>query len=213
MSTSSSRFKKTQEKDREPLKNYKFYAVNSLKERLISRPVLSLPLQNGHYTLHTDTFHKRVGYVIPMDQGNGKTPLQNGRWSRNLNAQGRYLNSTHLEYLTVDWTMPVSRSHLKSPTLTLDTDHHAPRWILNLTDATGELVRWRLRVIDPDFQNVHRAGIKHQAADAFSCLPTNGSFRTLLEDDIPASAVTQANKQALNPLMIDKAEGSHPKIN
>lgn len=72
----------------------------------------------------------------------------------------------------------------------LRTDQHARRYILNLADSTGKLAIWRLRLMELDFKLVHRAEIKHEAADALFRLPTNGSHRTMLGNDITIMAVT-----------------------
>lgn len=68
---------------------------------------------------------------------------------------------------------------------TIRTDHDALRWILNMADATGKLARWRLRLSKYEFDVVHRAGIKHQSADALSRLTTSGNDDTTLDDGIP----------------------------
>lgn len=58
------------------------------------------------------------------------------------------------------------RTYLEDTRLTIQTDHDLLQWIMNLTDATGRLVRWRLRLSKFDCDPVHRAGAKHQNADA-----------------------------------------------
>lgn len=38
---------------------------------------------------------------------------------------------------------------------------------MNLADATGRLARWGLRLSELEFEEVHLAGIKHQAANFY----------------------------------------------
>lgn len=63
-----------------------------------------------------------------------------------------------------------------------------------------------------DLQIFHRAGIKHQAVNTLSRLPTNGSDRTLIEDDISVMVITWLNKQALISSIVDAANVSHAEI-
>lgn len=52
------------------------------------------------------------------------------------------------------------------------TGNDSPKRILKLTGSTGRLVRWRLSLLDHDFDVFRRAGVKHQGADALSRLRT-----------------------------------------
>ena len=54
-----------------------------------------------------------------------------------------------------------------------------------MADATGKLARWQLRLSELEFDVVHRAVIKHQAADALSRLETSGADDSSLQDEIP----------------------------
>lgn len=70
------------------------------------------------------------------------------------------------------------------------TDRHALRWILNFADATGKLARQRLMLFEHDLEITHRAGVKHQAAEALSELLTTGVDSTEIEDEILVTVVT-----------------------
>lgn len=52
-----------------------------------------------------------------------------------------------------------------------------------MTDATGKLARWRLKLSEFKLGVLHRAGIKHEAADALSRLPATGNNETPSRDD------------------------------
>lgn len=54
---------------------------------------------------------------------------------------------------------------------------------------------------------MHRAGVKHQAADALSRLPTTGADTTTLEDDLPLMAVQKMDSGASAVHFIDAQEG------
>lgn len=96
---------------------------------------------------------------------------------------------------------------------TFRTDRHVLCWILNLADASGKIARGRLQSLEFYFEAVHRSGVKHQAADGFSRLSTNGSDYNMLEDDIRIIDLTQSNEQASKSARGDTANSSHDKIN
>lgn len=49
------------------------------------------------------------------------------------------------------------------------------------------MARWKLRLFEFDSDVVRRAGIKHQAAVALSCLETIEADPALIEDDLPVA--------------------------
>lgn len=53
---------------------------------------------------------------------------------------------------------------------TVQKDDNALQLILNMTDGTGNLARWRLWLSAFDFEVVRRSGIKHLALYALFCL-------------------------------------------
>lgn len=67
-------------------------------------------------------------------------------------------------------------------------------WILKLADATGRLTRWQLRLQEFDFDIVHRTGVKHQATEALSWLPIDGTDITLLYDELPVLVIGSCDK-------------------
>lgn len=56
--------------------------------------------------------------------------------------------------------------------------------VFSLTTATGRLARWRLRLLEYDFEVMHRPGIVHPVPDAFPRLDMSGFDITSLEDEI-----------------------------
>lgn len=54
-----------------------------------------------------------------------------------------------------------------------------------MKDRIVELVRWCPRLLQSDFEAVHRAGIKKHSADALYPFPTPGIDAYLLGDDVP----------------------------
>ena len=51
------------------------------------------------------------------------------------------------------------------------TDHSPLRWLMNVKDATGRLVRWALLLQQYNFEIIHRPGCQNGNADALSRRP------------------------------------------
>lgn len=54
-----------------------------------------------------------------------------------------------------------------------------------MSDASGKLERWSLRLSEFAFDIVHRAGFRNEAVDAHSKLSTVWSAKSNLNDEIP----------------------------
>jgi len=160
-----------------------------LRDSMISPPVLALPRAGYPYTLDTDACDHQVGCVLMQEQEDG-TLRPVGYWSRSLTKAEKNYSTTEKECLAIVWAVLALRPYLEGVRFTLRTDHSALRWILNLSDASGRLMRWRLRLADFDYEVKHRAGIKHQAADTLSRIRTNGEDTSDLDDAIPTLLVS-----------------------
>lgn len=75
---------------------------------------------------------------------------------------------------------------------TIRTGQRALKWLIEESDSSGKLARWRLRFSELDFSIVYRSGIKHQEVDALSRLPTNRTDKTPLDDIV--SVLVLANE-------------------
>lgn len=77
--------------------------------------------------------------------------------------------------------------------------------LLSMTDATGELARWRLRLFEFEFDAVHRTGVKYKAADALSLFETVGGDTKRLENNFPVMIIFAQDTQE-ESLMDDSVE-------
>lgn len=93
------------------------------------------------------------------------------------------MDTTQPECFGVVCAFMILLSSLQGAGFTLRMDHHATRWIVSLADTAGNLARWRLDLLKIRFQTVVRDGMKHQALNKISRLPTNGSIRTRVKED------------------------------
>lgn len=88
--------------------------------------------------------------------------------------------------------------YLKGSRLTIQADHDAPPWILNTTDATGNLARWRLLFSEVDFEVVHRTSVKLQTEDGIPRLPLTGMGKYPLENNVPVLLIAEAESEGGN---------------
>lgn len=87
------------------------------------------------------------------------------------------------------WAVLRFRLYLESTRSTIRIDHDSLKWNLNLTDASGRLVGWRVRLSESDFNVVHKAGVEHETTDKLSELRSGGEGMCHLDDDLPVSNV------------------------
>lgn len=99
----------------------------------------------------------------------------NGKWERLVTA--------HREFLAVIWDVTLLALYLEGAHFTIPIISEAMRWILTLVETARKLARQRLRLLQFESHIVHRASIKHHAADVLSHLVTIGTDRILLVDE------------------------------
>lgn len=83
-----------------------------------------------------------------------------------------------------------------------------------MTDNSGKLACWRLRLVEFELDAVHRAGVKHQAADAVSRLPTTGIDDTPLHDDVQVLKLpgnTRSDDRSSVLMITNAKQGWHTK--
>ena len=61
----------------------------------------------------------------------------------------------------VVWACLLLRLYIEIQRLTVVTDHEVLKWLLTYKESTGRLARWRLRLLEYDFDIRYRKGIKH----------------------------------------------------
>ena len=99
------------------------------------------------------------------------------------------------------WAVQILRPYLEGKHFTVFTDHAALRWMFSLADATNRLARWRLRLLEFDFEIRYRKGAENTVADVISRLPTFGHTMVDPDLDIPCLC-TEILAAAAPPLHI-----------
>ena len=144
-------------------------AFDTLRDALLNPPILALPRIEGAFTLDTDASDHQLGCCLLQDQPDGtKHPI--GYWSRGLTSAEKNYSTTEKECLAIVWAILHLRPYLEGQKFIIRTDHHSLRWVLNLSDAQGRLARWRLRLLEFDYEVQYHPGALHHGADTMSRL-------------------------------------------
>ncbi len=137
-----------------------------MKKALASPPILRLPRPDLPFTVDTDACDYQVGCALLQRHEDGvRHPV--GFWSRSLYSAERNYGVGEKECLAVVWAVQILRPYLERRHFDLSTDHQALKWMMDLTDVSGRLARWRLRLLEFDFTVRYKKGLKNTIADAY----------------------------------------------
>ena len=111
-----------------------------LKECLCTAAVLKCPNYNETFTLTTDVSNVGLGAILS----------QNGHpvcyISRTLNSAEQNYTTTEKELLAIVWAISRLRQYLLGRQFTIQTDHQALKWLVNVKDPSSRLLSWRLHL-------------------------------------------------------------------
>uniref|UniRef100_A0AAR5QHS1 RNA-directed DNA polymerase n=1 Tax=Dendroctonus ponderosae TaxID=77166 RepID=A0AAR5QHS1_DENPD len=112
-------------------------AFNSIKDSLISAPILTCPDFERKFVLQTDASHFGLGAVLTQTFDDGEKVIS--YLSRSLTHQEMKLTVTEKECLAVIWSVEKLRHYLEGVPFEVITDHHSLLWLHNLKDPQGRL--------------------------------------------------------------------------
>lgn len=88
--------------------------------------------------------------------------------SRTLNRAEANYSTTEQELLAIVWATKHFRPYLYGTKFTIVSDHKPLRWLFAFADAGSRLMRWRLKLMEYEYEIVYRAGKLNVNADALS---------------------------------------------
>ncbi len=148
-----------------------------------------MPDPNKPFSVDTDACQYQIGAALfQEDRESVRPPI--GFWSRTIQPAERNYSASERGCLAVIWAVQTLRPYLQGSHFAVFTDHSALKWMMNLTDPSGRLARWRLRLLEFDFTIRYRKGKENNVADAVSRLPTYGYQPPSPDLDIPCFLVT-----------------------
>ena len=157
-------------------KNVKFYwtdecqdAFDSLKQALLTAPVLGYPDPALHYILDTDASLSGVGAVLSQVQNGNERVIS--YYSRALSPSQQNYCVTRRELLAVVKAVAHFRPYLYGKEFRIRTDHASLLWLCRRTTPSAQVARWLEILSEFSFTIEHRPGVKHGNADSLSRRP------------------------------------------
>ena len=144
-------------------------AFETLKEKLVSAPILQAPNFDLEFVLQTDASDYGIGAVLSqIDADGNEHPIR--YLSRKLkDAEQRYTVSEK-ECLAIVWAIRKLYAYLYAKPFVLETDHKALKWLKSANFANDRLARWSLALQPYAFTVKFKKGSKNNNADALSRL-------------------------------------------
>ena len=141
-------------------------AFESLKDALISQPILKLPNINGTFIIQSDASEYGLGGVLLQAEDNVKMPVAFA--SRKLTQSEKNYAVIEKECLAIVWTIQKFSRYLFGKEFLLETDHK-PLVHLNTTKvANSRLMRWALLLQPYRFKIASIKGSENSGADFLS---------------------------------------------
>ena len=144
-------------------------ALERLKRKLISTPILALPSMKKPFILYTDASMTAMGAVLSQVQ-DGQERAFCYASKAFLKAQTKY-SATKLELLAVVNFARHFRHHLLGRKFKIVTDHSALQWLHNFKDPDALTAHWLEKLAAFNYEVVHRPGKSIGHADGLSRIP------------------------------------------
>lgn len=141
-------------------------AFQTLKEKLISPPILQYPDYKKEFILTTDASKYAIGSVLAQGELGKELPVAYA--SRVLNKAEINYSVIEKEMLAIVWSVLHYRPYLFNRHFTVVTDHKPLSQALSLKDPTGRIGRWRLKLVDYSFDIKYKKGSLNVVADPLS---------------------------------------------
>ena len=116
-------------------------AFGTLKEKLISAPILAYPsVDGGEFTLDTDASLTSIGAVLSQEQDGSERVIAYA--SRTLSEAERNYCVTKLEMLAVVFFTKYFKHYLLGRHFRIRSDHGSLRWLSRFKEPDGQVQRW-----------------------------------------------------------------------
>ena len=154
-------------------------AVDILKRKIQSTPILVFPDFDKPFLLQTDASKEGLGAVLSQKQGDGHYhPVAFG--SHSLTPSEKNYHSSKLEFLTLKWSVTEHfKEYLTYLPFVVQTDNNPLTYVLMMPnlDATGHW--WVSTLASFQFKLEYQKGANNGATDALSRVPISHSRETI----------------------------------
>ena len=153
-------------------------AFETLKQRLISSPIMHTPDFTYPFILELDACEYGIGCILTQEYNNRKYVIAYA--SRTLSASERNYSSVEREALAIVWATKHFRQYLEGGPVFVRSDCKALQWLKTARDPTGRLARWAMKLSPYNIIIQHRPGASNPNGDFVSRYPLSDS-----RSDIP----------------------------
>ncbi|MGL4337186.1 MAG: RNase H-like domain-containing protein [Turicibacter sp.] len=149
-------------------------AFETLKQKLISEPILRHPDMSKPFLLMTDASNYAIGAVLGQREDGEKDHVI-AYASRQLNKHERNYSTIEKEALAIVFAVQTYRHYLIGKKIYLYTDHSPLQWLMTHRNTASRLIRWALSLQEFDIEIRYRKGKANANADALSRIRENNS--------------------------------------
>ncbi|GBM84219.1 Retrovirus-related Pol polyprotein from transposon 297 [Araneus ventricosus] len=150
-------------------------SFNSLKQALLTSPVLTYPRTDKECILDTDASNEGKGAVLSQKIGNEECVI--AYFSKSLGNPERNYCVTRKELLAIVKSIEHFHHYLYGRKFLLRPYHASLRWLLIFRETEGQIARWIQKLQEYDIQIQDRKGTSHGNADAISRRPCKESCK------------------------------------
>lgn len=170
-------------------------AMQELKKRLTSAPVLAFDDGKSDLRLYTDASSQGIGAVLTQKTGKEYLPLV--FLSRRLKPAEEKYHSNEQECLALVWAIDKCKPYTYGRQLEVMTDNSVLSWLTKKTDITGKYARWILALQDHSLDVKHISGKANIVADALSRAPLENEDDAYQVNNLVATIQTKrlSNRQ------------------
>jgi RNase H-like domain found in reverse transcriptase/Reverse transcriptase (RNA-dependent DNA polymerase)/Integrase zinc binding domain/Integrase core domain len=144
-------------------------AFLTLKQRLVSAPIMQPPDFNYSFILELDACEYGIGCVLTQEYHNHKYVIAYA--SRTLSTAERNYSSVEREALAIVWATKHFRQYLEGGPVIIRSDCKALQWLKSARDPTGRLARWAMKLSPYNIIIQHRPGVSNPNGDFVSRYP------------------------------------------
>jgi len=149
-------------------------SFNTIKNFLISTPILAIYNPNEECILYTDASKVGLGAVLKQKQSDNKLhPI--GYFSKKLLKYQNNYSITELECLAIIESIEYWHHYLYGKKFTVITDHNALKWLKTIKKPNSRLFNWSLKLSQYDFDIKYQSGKNNIEADTLSRNPITDS--------------------------------------
>ena len=145
-------------------------AVEELKEKLTTTPVLIFPDYEKQFVIYTDASSDGLGAVLSQEKDGVEHPVVYA--SRTLGATEKSYSSPKLECLALTWAVQFFHNYIHGKEFVIVTDHNNLTWLSNNRNTSSMLGRWSVILGGYNFKVVFKKGKLMGHVDALSRLPS-----------------------------------------